>query len=82
MYNTVKMDHNKSFLEQSEKHMMLIEGSEVTEGDLVGYLPGLRLGVKGHTREELISKAKELIKVMKEEGSTFYNDVEYINLTV
>lgn len=83
MFKSIVSVQNENVLPtEQEEYMMLIEGSEAVEGDLIGYIPGLRLGVKGNTKEELISSAKELIRVMKEEGSTFYKDAEFINLIV
>lgn len=84
MLNAMSKGNNENLLhpDKTEEYMMLIEGSEMTDGNLIGYIPGLRLGVKAHTREELIMSAKELIVVMREEGSIFYRDAECIKLTV
>lgn len=44
------------------------------EGDVTAYIPALRLGVRGDTKEEARENAKDLVMMEVEQGRTIQQD--------
>ncbi|AJE54220.1 hypothetical protein [Paenibacillus polymyxa] len=62
--------------------LMLIEESDQENGNLIGYIPAYRMGVRGESSSDLIENAKDLIKLKHDTHAKIFSNVSVLTLHV